>query len=437
MAKIYSKFVCQQCGYESVQWLGKCPSCGAWNSLVETTVSSNQASGLNKTTAEKPQKLSGIKSVDRIRTKTGIEEFDRVLGGGIVPGSITLLAGDPGIGKSTLMLQLIKTIKSKILYICGEESPQQIKIRAERMGISAKGGENLELLAQTDVDTIITQIEELKPSLVIVDSIQTLQTSDLTGSSGAVGQVRESATRLTRIGKSLGISMFIIGHVTKEGSIAGPMVLEHIVDTVLFLEGERYYAGRTLRSFKNRFGPTDEVGIFEMVENGLKEITNPSEIFLGEREKDAPGSVVVPILEGTRPILVEIQALVTSTTLAFPRRVASGFDSARLNILAAVIAKRLGLPLGSYDIFINVPGGLKIREPAADLGVALAIVSSFRNKPLPPKSFAFGEVGLLGEIRKVVGAEKRAKEAKRLGFPSEISSVNSRSLSSISQKFFK
>ncbi len=431
--KSYSKFICQQCGYESPQWLGKCPNCGAWNSLVETVVSSNKKAPSSDREIIKPQNLSQIKSMDKVRAKTGIEEFDRVLGGGIVPGSITLLAGDPGIGKSTLMLQLTKTIsRGKILYICGEESPQQIKIRAERMGIK---GENLQLLPQTDVDIIITQIEDLEPSLVIVDSVQTLQTTDLTGSSGAVGQVRESATRLTRTGKNLNIPMFFIGHVTKEGAIAGPMVLEHIVDTVLFLEGERYYAGRTLRSFKNRFGPTDEVGIFEMEEEGLKEVRNPSELFLGEREKGAPGSTVVPILEGTRPILVEIQALVTATTLAFPRRVASGFDQGRLNLLAAVVAKRLGLPLGGYDIFVNIPGGLKVSEPAADLGVALAIISSFRNKPLPPKSFVFGEVGLLGEVRKVVGEEKRIKEAKRLGFSLPIAPAVIKTLASASQKF--
>ncbi len=433
--KNYSKFVCQQCGYESAQWLGKCPNCGSWNSLVETVISSNSKTPSSHITLnEKPQKFSQVKSVDKARTRTGIEEFDRVLGGGIVPGSVTLLAGDPGIGKSTLMLQLTKTLgRGTVLYISGEESPQQIKIRAERMGVK---GQNLQFLPQTDVDIIITQIEELKPSLVIVDSVQTLQTADLSGSAGAVGQVRETATRLTRAAKNLNVSMFFIGHVTKEGSIAGPMVLEHIVDTVLFLEGERYYTGRTLRSFKNRFGPTDEVGIFEMAENGLKEVSNPSELFLGEREKNTPGSVVVPILEGTRPILVEIQALVTSTTLAFPRRVASGFDSARLNLLAAVVAKRLGLPLGSYDIFVNIPGGLKISEPAADLGVALAIISSFRNKPLPPKSFCFGEVGLLGEIRKVVGEEKRLKEARRLGFSLPLTPVSIKTLASANQKLW-
>ena len=437
--KTYTKFICQQCSYESAQWMGKCPNCGTWNSLVETAVTAGPASA--KASARqgiiKPQKLSEIKSISKTRISTGFAEFDRVLGGGIVPGSVVLLAGDPGIGKSTLLLQMADAINSKhearnsdlVLYVCGEESPQQIKIRAERMKIK---GENLQFLPQTDVDTICEQIGEIRPSLVIIDSIQTLETQDLTGASGSVGQVRECASRVTRVGKDLDIPIFIIGHVTKEGSIAGPMVLEHIVDTVLFLEGERYYPGRTLRSMKNRFGPTDEVGIFKMAEEGLEEVTNPSELFLGERDIKAAGSVVVPILEGTRPILVEIQALVSSTSLAFPRRVASGFDQNRLTILAAIISKRLGLPLGSYDIFINVPGGLKLKDPAADLGVALAIISSFKNKPLPPKSFAFGEVGLLGEIRKVVGEEKRIKEAKRLGFGQTITPANFKSLTQIS-----
>lgn len=433
--KSYSKFICQQCSYESAQWMGKCPNCGSWNSLVETSVAVAKVGKVAQVEQVKPQKLSEIKSISKERISTGFEEFNRVLGGGIVAGSITLLAGDPGIGKSTLLLQICSMLHvsgSVILYICGEESPQQIKIRAERMKIK---GSNLQLLAQTDVDIICDQIEEIGPSLVVIDSIQTLETSNLTGAAGSVGQVRECASRLTKVGKRLGIPMFLVGHVTKEGSIAGPMVLEHLVDTVLFLEGERYYSGRTLHSYKNRFGPTDEVGVFQMGENGLVEVKNPSELFLGEREKNTAGSVVVPILEGTRPILVEIQALVSSTNLAFPRRIASGFDVGRLNILAAVVAKRLGLPLGGYDIFINVPGGLKIKEPAADLGVALAIISSFKNKPLPAKSFAFGEVGLLGEIRKVVGEEKRIKEAKRLGFGIGMTPENYKSLSQVNKNF--
>lgn len=397
-----------------------------------------------------------------------MEEFDRVLGGGIISGSVILLAGDPGIGKSTILLQMVDTIEKRevrngkrdteagggksriqdvslqnptshiqppasILYICGEESPSQIKLRAQRMGVK---GEKLLLLAETDADIICTQIEEIKPLLVIVDSIQTLETSDLSGSAGSVGQVRECAGRLAEVAKRLGVPVFLVGHMTKEGSIAGPMVLEHLVDTVLLLEGERSYLGRTLRSLKNRFGPTDEVGVFQMAENGLLEVKNPSELFLNEAQLGEPGSVIVPILEGSRPILVEIQALVTPTNLAFPRRIASGFDVARLNILSAVVSKRLGLALYHCDIMINIPGGLKLKDPGADLGVALAIISSFKNKSMPKKSFAFGEVGLLGEIRKVVGEEKRVKEAKRLGFGAGITPQTYKSLSAVSQKIF-
>lgn len=430
MSKIYSKFVCQQCSYESVQWLGKCPNCGTWNSLVEQVVKEG-AKGIKETRVE-PQKLSTIKSLTQKRISTGLGEFDRVLGGGLVPGSIVLLAGNPGIGKSTLLLQVAAKLTG--LYVSGEESPEQIKVRAERLKIKDV---RLLLLPQTDVDIICTQIEEIRPKIVVVDSIQTLTTVELSGTSGTVGQVRESAARLARTGKKLQIPIFLIGHVTKEGAIAGPMVLEHLVDTVLFLEGERFYQGRTLHSFKNRFGPTDEVGIFQMEEGGLVEVRNPSELFLREAELEMPGSVVVPILEGTRPILVEIQALVTQTNLTFPRRVASGFDPGRLTILTAIIGKKLGLPLGNWDIFVNIPGGLKVSEPAADLGVALSIISSFKNRPLPPKSFAFGEVGLLGEIRRVMGEEKRVKEAKRLGFGLGITPSSAKTLSGVSQNFLR
>jgi len=440
---------------------------------VETIVSTrNEKLKIKNEKLEKPQKLSKIKLANKTRISTGIGEFDRVVGGpstssgqgGIVPGSVILLAGEPGIGKSTLLLQLTDALLAQrnfavdfsfsrdkthtvekalrhsqneasqnllgstgsCLYVSGEESTQQIKIRAERLGIK---GENLLLFPETDVDTICAQIEEEKPLLCIIDSIQTLTTADLSGTAGSVGQVRESAARLAKTGKDLGIPIFLIGHVTKEGAIAGPMVLEHLVDVVLFFEGERFYPGRTLRSFKNRFGPTDEVGIFQMAEKGLVEISNPSELFLHERDKEIPGSAVVPILEGTRPILVEVQALVNQTSMAYPRRVASGFDPGRLSILTAIISRRLGLPLGSWDVFVNVPGGLRVREPAADLGVALAIISSFKNKPLPRGSFAFGELGLLGEVRRVLGEEKRIKEAKRLGFTKIISPSTCTSLS--------
>jgi DNA repair protein RadA/Sms len=426
---------------------------------VETVVSTrNEKLKIKNEKLERPQRLSEIKLADKTRISTGIGEFDRVLGGpstspsatssgpsgsgqgGLVPGSVILLAGEPGIGKSTLLLQAAEAVSSKfnlpagksgvqsskVLYVSGEESPQQIKIRAERLGIK---GENLLLFPETDVDAICAQIEQEKPLLCIIDSIQTLVTSDLSGTAGSIGQVRESAARLAKTGKNLGIPIFLIGHVTKEGAIAGPMVLEHLVDVVLFFEGERFYPGRTLRSFKNRFGPTDEVGIFEMAEKGLVEISNPSELFLHERDKEVPGSVIVPILEGTRPILVEIQALANQTSMAYPRRVASGFDPGRLSILTAIISRRLGLPLGNWDVFVNIPGGLKVREPAVDLGVALAIISSFKNKPLPRGSFAFGEVGLLGEVRRVLGEEKRVKEAKRLGFTQGISPGTCASLS--------
>ncbi|TSC53639.1 MAG: DNA repair protein RadA/Sm [Microgenomates group bacterium LiPW_16] len=379
-----------------------------------------------------PQKLSEVKSLSQKRISSGFVELDRVLGGGVVPGSVILLAGDPGIGKSTLLLQLAAKLGG--LYILGEESPEQVKIRSERLKIK---GDHLLLLSQTDVDMICTQIEEERPLLVVIDSIQTLTTSDLSGTAGTVGQVRESAAKLARIGKRLGVPIFLIGHVTKEGAIAGPMVLEHLVDTVLFLEGERFYPGRTLRSFKNRFGPTDEVGVFQMKEEGLVEVKNPSELFLWEWEKETPGSVVVPILEGTRPILVEIQALVVPSSLAYPRRIASGFDFSRLTILAAIISKRLGLPLSTFDVFVNIPGGLKISEPAADLGIALSIVSNFKGKALPAKSFAFGEVGLLGEVRRVLGEEKRIKEARRLGFTLPITPATVKTLTSASQRFLR
>lgn len=432
--KTYSKFICQQCGYESASWLGKCPNCGTWNSLVETAVM-EPASSKRTTLREgktSPQKLSEIKSLSQKRILTGLEELDRVLGGGIVPGGVVLLAGNPGIGKSTLLLQICAKLGG--LYVCGEESPEQVKIRAERLKIKT---DSLLLFPEIDADIICTQIQELKPLMVIIDSIQTLETSDLTGASGSVGQIRECATRLTRVAKQLGVPIFLIGHVTKEGAIAGPMVLEHLVDTVLILEGEKFYPGRTLHSLKNRFGPTDEVGIFQIEDGGMVEIKNPSALFLQEREKEVPGSVVVPLLEGTRPILVEIQALAVPTNLAFPRRIASGFDQGRLTILAAIINRRLGLPLQSWDIFVNIPGGLVIHEPAADLGVALAIISSFKGKALPSKSFVFGEVGLLGEIRKVIGEEKRVKEARRLGFTIPITPTNVKTLVSVSQKILR
>ena len=364
----------------------------------------------------KPQKLSQISSVKMKRILTKIEELDRVLGGGIVPGAVVLIAGEPGIGKSTLALQLVAKIGG--FYVSGEESLGQLKIRAKRLAVKAQ---KAQFLAEIDVDLILTQIEALKPNLVIIDSIQSLSTADLSGGAGSVGQVRECAARLTRVAKEAKIPTFLVGHVTKEGAIAGPKVLEHMVDTVVSLEGERFGQFRLLRATKNRFGATDEVGVFEMTDQGMKEVTNPSRLFLKERAKKVPGSVVVATMEGTRPVLAEIQALVAPTQLALPRRISQGIDYNRFQLISAILAKRLGLPLSSFDIYVNVAGGLQIKEPAVDLGVALAIVSSFKNIAFDPKTVVFGEVGLLGEIRKVGQVRQRIKEARRLGFKKIIS----------------
>lgn len=424
--KLRSSFVCQQCGYETPQWYGKCPNCGEWNTLVETVKEqavSRQSSVVRKNAAV-PQKLSDVKHIEKNRLKSGFGEFDRVMGGGIVPGSVTLLAGDPGIGKSTLLLHVLGSVGG--LYISGEESAEQVKLRAKRLGI---GGENIRILAETSVESIIgTLSEKTQQKLVIVDSIQTLTSSDLEGMAGSVGQIRHCAEVLIQAAKSQGIPVMIIGHVTKEGAIAGPKVLEHMVDAVLYLEGERFANARILRTLKNRFGAIEEVGIFEMAEKGLVEVSNPSALFLQDRVKNVPGSIVTVILEGTRPMLVEIQSLVVPTQLAIPRRVGSGVDYNRLQLLVAILSKRLNLPLGGFDIFVNVSGGLKIAEPAADFAIALAILSSFKNVPVSPTVAAFGEVGLLGEIRRVGSEERRIKEAKRLGFTTIYSTDTVRSI---------
>ena len=425
MAKSITKFICQQCGYESSGWLGRCPECGEWNALVETVVSTgNGKLKIENGKLGKPQRLSEIKSIKQDRLKTGIGEFDRVLGGGIVPGSVVLVAGEPGIGKSTLLLQLAAKIGG--LYVTGEESLQQIKIRAERLGVKNK---DLLFLAETNVDTIVSQLESQNWSAVIVDSIQTLYTSELTGTTGSVGQVKECSGRILRIAKNRGIPVFLIGHVTKAGAIAGPKVLEHMVDTVLNIEGERFGAARLLRATKNRFGATDEVGVFEMGDKGMVAVDNPSKLFLANRVVKVPGSVVVATMEGTRPVLVEIQALVVPTQLAIPRRIGQGIDYNRLQLIAAVLTKRLNLPLASFDVYVNVVGGLRIEEPAADLGVALAIYCSFKNIAVASKTIVFGELGLLGEIREVSQSGTRNKEARRLGFttiisPEKFSSIN-------------
>lgn len=433
MAKAITKFVCQQCGYESSGWLGKCPECGEWNTLVETVVSTTRKdTELNTEKHGIPQKLPEIKSIKEGRLKTGIGEFDRVLGGGVVPGSVVLVAGEPGIGKSTLMLQLGQQTGG--LYVTGEESLQQIKIRAERLGIKNK---NLLFLAETDVDGIISQIGQIgQIGLVIIDSIQTLTTQEMAGMAGSIGQVKECAGRITKIAKSQGIPVFLIGHVTKAGAIAGPKVLEHMVDTVIYIEGERFGAARLLRATKNRFGAIDEVGVFEMGDKGMVAVENPSKLFLAQRQKGVPGSVVVATMEGTRPVLVEIQALVVPTQLAIPRRIGQGIDYNRLQLIAAVLSKRLNLPLASFDVYVNVVGGLRIEEPAADLGVALAIYSSFKNLPFSPKAVVFGELGLLGEIREVSQSGTRNKEARRLGFTTIISPQNFSSINQVAKKAF-
>ncbi len=382
----------------------------------------------------KPQKLSEVRHIEKNRLKSGFIEFDRVVGGGIVPGSVTLLAGDPGIGKSTLLLHVLAAIGG--MYVSGEESAEQVKLRAKRLGIN---GDNISILSETNAENICASFDALKSDakevhqLVIVDSIQTLSSGDLDGMAGSVGQIRRSTELLIAAAKSQGIPIIIIGHVTKEGAIAGPKVLEHMVDTVLYLEGERFANARILRTLKNRFGAIEEVGIFDMSDQGLKEVSNPSALFLQDRVKNVPGSVVTVILEGTRPMLVEIQALTVPTQLAMPRRVGNGVDYNRLQLIIAILQKRLNLPLGGFDVFVNVSGGLKVAEPAVDLSIAMAILSSFKNKAMDPKTVVFGELGLLGEVRRVVSEERRIKEAKRLGFatacaPSNVASLSKASL---------
>jgi len=393
--------------------------------LVETVIlAQKQKTKISKLKTEvKPQRLSQIKKTSLTRIKTGIGEIDRVLGGGLVPGSVVLLAGEPGIGKSTLVLQLsaeMPKVQQSVLYVSGEESLEQLKVRADRLKIIS---DKTLFLSETDVDTICDQIEKLKPKMTIIDSIQTLTTDELSSPAGSVGQVKESTNRLIKIAKPNQVAVLLIGHVTKEGIIAGPKVLEHMVDAVITLEGERFANFRLMRSTKNRFGATSEVGIFEMTDLGMKEVTNPSQVLIKDRVQQTPGSVIVPTIEGTRPILAEIQALVVPTQLPVPRRVAQGIDYNRLQLLIAVLTKRLGLGLGGYDVIVNVAGGLKIEDPGADLGVALAIYSSFKNLTFPSGAAVFGEIGLLGELRPVFQENQRTKEALRLGFSEIISPV--------------
>ncbi|MBI5301537.1 MAG: DNA repair protein RadA [Chloroflexi bacterium] len=413
------KWTCQQCGFTSPKSYGKCPDCGTWDSMVETIESAKEqkASSLASLMPRgAPQKITDVAVEGFQRIPIPMPELARVLGGGIVPGSLVLIGGEPGIGKSTILLQMAAVLARSVgivLYISGEESVHQIKMRAERLGMQP---DTLFLLTETNLDDIIAHIENLKPKLVVVDSIQTVYLEELTSAAGSISQVRESAARLTQTAKATGIPIFLVGHVTKAGAIAGPRVLEHIVDTVLYLEGERFHAYRLLRSVKNRFGATSEVGVFEMTQDGMIEVENPSQAFLAERAPGASGSAIAVTMEGTRPLLVEIQALTNSTAFAYPRRTGNGFDMGRLLLLTATLQQRVGLKLGAQDVFVNVVGGLKITEPAADLTVALAIASSFRNQPVAEDLVIIGEVGLSGELRTVAHAQRRLTEAARLGF---------------------
>ena len=410
-----SVFFCQNCGHEEKKWLGQCPMCKEWNTFVEETISEGVSFSKTVSRADVVT-LSSVKTDSEERTKTGIEELDRVLGGGIVQGSLILVGGDPGIGKSTLLLQVCQKLsqeKHQVLYISGEESLKQIKLRAMRMG---EFTDELSLLCETSLNTIRGVIERRKPEIVIIDSIQTMYSEDVTSAPGSVSQVRESTNVLMQLAKGLNISIFIVGHVTKEGTVAGPRVLEHMVDTVLYFEGDRHASYRILRGVKNRFGSTNEIGVFEMRQSGLQEVKNPSEFMLNGKPEGASGSVVACSMEGTRPILLEIQALVCQSGFGMPRRTAAGTDYNRVNLLMAVLEKRMGLPLFNYDAYVNIAGGIKMNEPAIDLGIILAIVSSYKNKPIGDKVIAFGEVGLSGEVRAVSMPEQRVSEAKKLGF---------------------
>ncbi|HZW67423.1 MAG TPA: DNA repair protein RadA [Pseudogracilibacillus sp.] len=418
-------YICQECGYESLRWMGKCTNCDTWNSLVEEVkqpAKQQHASLTGK--AMKPVKISEVKTETGVRLTTEIGEFDRVLGGGIVPGSLVLIGGDPGIGKSTLLLQISSTIARKklsVLYVSGEESTEQTKLRADRLDVNE---ESLYILSETNLHDITHYIKELKPSFVVIDSIQTMFKEEVTSAPGSVTQVRECTMELMKVAKTNGIPIFIVGHVTKEGAIAGPRMLEHMVDVVLYFEGERHHTYRIVRGVKNRFGSTNEMGIFEMKESGLEEVLNPSEIFLEERSSGAAGSTVVASMEGTRPVLVEIQALISPSSFGNPRRMATGIDSNRVPLLMAVLEKRVGLMLQNQDAYIKVAGGVKLDEPAIDLAIAISIASSFRDQPTNPEDIFIGEVGLTGEIRRVSRIEQRVHEAAKLGFKRVICSAN-------------
>ncbi|MDF2886720.1 MAG: repair protein RadA [Lacrimispora sp.] len=419
-------FFCKECGYESAKWLGQCPGCREWNSFVEEPVAKAEASskrGISKMAADggtsgkiKPARLSEIQLDEQDRMKTGYEEFDRVLGGGVVKGSLVLVGGDPGIGKSTLLLQVCRNLAfadKKVLYISGEESLKQIKLRANRIG-EVKG--DLFFLCETNLELIEAAIHEEQPDVVIIDSIQTMFREEISSAPGSVSQVRESTNLLMQIAKGRGIAIFIVGHVTKEGVVAGPRVLEHMVDTVLYFEGERSASYRIIRGVKNRFGSTNEIGVFEMIESGLAEVKNPSEFMLSGRPEDASGAVVACSMEGTRPMLIEVQALITPTAFGMPRRTAAGTDYNRVNLLMAVLEKRGHYDLSHFDAYVNITGGLRMNEPALDLAILMAIVSSMKDRAIDSKTIIFGEVGLSGEVRAVSMAQQRVYEAKKLGF---------------------
>lgn len=412
-----SIYFCQNCGHEESKWLGQCPMCKEWNTFVEEKVTVSKGTAAKNIVREaEVVTLSSVSTDQEDRMQTEIEELDRVLGGGVVPGSLVLVGGDPGIGKSTLLLQVCKRLSDqgrKVLYISGEESLKQIKLRANRMGTFS---DHLLLLCETNLETIRQVIEREHPAVAVIDSIQTMYSEEVTAAPGSVSQVREATNTLMQIAKGLNITIFIVGHVTKEGTVAGPRVLEHMVDTVLYFEGDRHASYRILRGVKNRFGSTNEIGVFEMRETGLEEVPNPSEYMLNGRPEDASGSVVACSMEGTRPILMEIQALVCRSNFGMPRRTAAGTDYNRVNLLMAVLEKRVGLPLSNYDAYINIAGGIRMNEPAIDLGIVMAIVSSYKNQSISPGTIVFGEVGLSGEVRAVSMPEQRVAEARKLGF---------------------
>lgn len=436
-AKVKTKYVCQNCGYSTPRWIGRCPDCDEWNTLIEEIIDKDKRTSSRSTSLLKQSAnlklISDINQTDSIRFKTGITEFDRVLGGGVVTGSVILIGGDPGIGKSTLMLQIANNLEAKkILYVSGEESGIQIKLRCERLNYNLK---NFYILSETNLEIIDAVVEKVKPDLIVIDSIQTIYHPELDSAPGTITQLRESTAMLIKISKSQNIPIFIVGHITKDGIIAGPKVLEHMVDVVLQFEGEKTHFFRILRAIKNRFGSTNEIGIFEMTDKGLKEVLNPSAVFLSQRNYGASGCVISASLEGTRPILIEVQALVTSTNYGIPQRTSMGFDYKKLNIIIAVLEKKLGLFLNKSDIFLNIAGGVKIDEPAIDLAVGMSIYSSFKDIPIDSETVMLGEIGLSGEIRTISYIEKRITEATKLGFKKII--IPKGNLKNVNQKKFK